>query len=65
MQPPFSRWYNPNKRCEYQGGVLGHSIEELQKFKYQVRKLVSNGRIEFVKKGGTYHIVTLIFSNDQ
>jgi hypothetical protein len=22
MQPPFSRWYNPDERCEYHSGVL-------------------------------------------
>jgi hypothetical protein len=27
MQPLFPRWYNPDKRCEYHGGVLGHSFE--------------------------------------
>jgi hypothetical protein len=32
---------------------------------YQVQKLVSKGQIEFVKSGGTYHIVTSILSNDQ
>ena len=32
MQPPFLIWYNLDKRCEYHGGVLGHSFEQLQKF---------------------------------
>jgi hypothetical protein len=27
IQPSFSRWYNPDKRCEYHGGVLGHSFK--------------------------------------
>jgi hypothetical protein len=22
-----SRWYNPDKKCEYHGGVLGHSFK--------------------------------------
>jgi hypothetical protein len=44
--------------------VLGHSIENCKNFMYQVRKLVSKGQIEFVKSGGTYHIVTSIFNND-
>jgi len=64
MQPPFSRWYDPNQRCDYHSGVLGHSIENCKNFMYQVRKLVSKGQIEFVKSGGTYHIVTSIFNND-
>ena len=36
MQPSFPRWYNPNDRCEYHGGVLGHLIENCKNLKYQV-----------------------------
>jgi hypothetical protein len=25
-------WYNLDKRCEYHGGVLGHSFKYLQNF---------------------------------
>jgi hypothetical protein len=32
MQPPFPIWYNPDKRYEYHGRVLGHSFEQLQEF---------------------------------
>jgi hypothetical protein len=27
MQPPFPMQYNLDKRCEYHGAVLGHSVE--------------------------------------
>jgi hypothetical protein len=64
-QPLFSRWYNTDKRCEYHGGVSGHSIENCKKINFQVQKLVSKGHIEFVKNDGIYHIVILIFSNNQ
>ena len=64
MQPPFSRWYDLNQRCDYHNRVLGHSFENYKNFMYQVRKLVSKGQIEFVKSGGTYHIVTSIFNNN-
>jgi hypothetical protein len=28
MQPTFSRWYNLDERCEYQGRVLSHLVDE-------------------------------------
>jgi len=65
LQLPFPTWYDLDQRCEYHGGVLGHSIKNCKSFMYQVQKLVSKGQIEFVKSGGTYHIVTSILSNDQ
>ena len=55
LQLPFPTWYDLDQRCEYHGGVLGHSIENCKSFMYQIRKLVSKGHIEFVKSGGTYH----------
>jgi hypothetical protein len=30
MQPPFSRWYNPDKRCDVMVGSSAISIEQLQ-----------------------------------
>jgi hypothetical protein len=32
MQPLFSRWYNSNKRFQYHGVFLGHSVEQLLEF---------------------------------
>jgi hypothetical protein len=32
MQLPFSRWYNPDKRCDVMVGFLTISIEQLQEF---------------------------------
>jgi hypothetical protein len=32
MQPPFSRWYNLDKRCDVMVGSLAISIEQLQEF---------------------------------
>jgi len=65
MQPSFPRWYDPDQRCECHSDVLGHSIENYKNFKYQVRKMVSKGKIEFVRNGGTYHIINSIFNNNQ
>jgi hypothetical protein len=58
MQPPFSRWYNPDKRSEYHGTVIGHSIENCKNFKYQIRKMLSKTRVEFVKENVIDYIVT-------
>jgi hypothetical protein len=32
MQPPFSRWYNPNKGRDVMVGSLAIAIEQLQEF---------------------------------
>jgi len=32
MQPPFSMWYNPDKRCDVMVGSSTISIEQLQEF---------------------------------
>ena len=32
MQPPFSRWFNPDKRCDVMVGSLTISIQQLQGF---------------------------------
>ncbi|EOY09160.1 Uncharacterized protein TCM_024561 [Theobroma cacao] len=34
MKPPYPKWYNLNTRCDYHGGVMGHSIEDCTAFKH-------------------------------
>ena len=36
MQPPFSRWYNPDKRCDVMVGSSAISIEQLQESSLEV-----------------------------
>lgn len=62
IQPPFFKWYNSNKKCEYHDRILGHSVENCKNFKYQVQKLVSKRQVKFVKDNDTYHIVTRPFT---
>jgi len=46
-QPPYSRNYDPNAKCEYHGGVVGHSIENCRQFKYKVQQLMDVGWLTF------------------
>ncbi|XVF44103.1 hypothetical protein PTKIN_Ptkin02bG0093500 [Pterospermum kingtungense] len=36
FQPPFPKWYNVNKQCEYHGSVSRHDLENCVAFKYKV-----------------------------
>jgi hypothetical protein len=45
-QPPYPAWYNPNLRCEYHGGVAGHSTEGCRTLRDKIHELVSTGRIK-------------------
>jgi hypothetical protein len=54
----ISRLYGPHKRCEYHGGVLGHSLEYLQIFKNRDWMMVSKKQVEFVKDDVINHMVT-------
>ena len=46
-QPPHSRNYDPNAKCEYHGEVVGHSIENCRQFKYKVQQLIDAGWLTF------------------
>jgi len=46
-QPPYPRNYDPNAKCEYHGGVVGHSIENCRQFKYKVQQLIDAGWLTF------------------
>ena len=42
----FPRWYNPNRRFEYHGGILGHSVEQLQESSPEVGEQETSGVCE-------------------
>jgi len=46
MQPPFSRWYNPNKRCDVMVGSSAISIEQLQESSPEVGEQKTRGICE-------------------
>jgi len=46
-QQPYPRNYDPNTKCEYDGGVVGHSIENCKQFQYKVQQLIDVGWLTF------------------
>ncbi|KAA0045605.1 Gag-pro-like protein [Cucumis melo var. makuwa] len=51
LQPPYPKWYDPNARCEYHAGTVGHSIENCFPLKAKVQSLVKAGWLKFKKTG--------------
>jgi len=47
IQPPYSRYYDANAKCEYQGGEVGHSTKNYQALKYKVQSLLDSGWLTF------------------
>ena len=39
-KPPYLKWYDPDTRCEYHGGVKGHSTENCITLKDKVQALI-------------------------
>ncbi|KAL4290243.1 hypothetical protein GQ457_14G022360 [Hibiscus cannabinus] len=46
IQPPYPPWYDPKVKCEYHGGVPGHSIENCTAFKKAVERLIKMGVVK-------------------
>jgi len=51
LEPPYPHWYNPNAKCEFHYGEIGHSIEDCRARKETVQELVNNTSPSFKKKG--------------
>ncbi|XP_050939299.1 uncharacterized protein LOC127148916 [Cucumis melo] len=49
LQPPYPKWYDPNVKCEYHAGVVGHSTENCFPLKTKVQSLVKAGWLKFKK----------------
>ena len=43
-KPPYPKGYDINVRCEYHGGVRGHSMEDCMTFKDKVQSLIKQIR---------------------
>ncbi|XVF49926.1 hypothetical protein PTKIN_Ptkin04bG0055500 [Pterospermum kingtungense] len=52
FQPPFPKWYNVNKKCEYHGGISGHDLENCVAFKHKVQSLINNEVLKFASRKG-------------
>ncbi|KAA0061241.1 uncharacterized protein E6C27_scaffold455G00760 [Cucumis melo var. makuwa] len=51
LQPPYPKWYDPNAKCEYHAGAVGHSTENCFPLKAKVQSLVKAGWLRFKKTG--------------
>ncbi|KAA0038979.1 uncharacterized protein E6C27_scaffold84G00600 [Cucumis melo var. makuwa] len=49
LKPPYPKWYDPNVKCEYHAGVVGHSTENCFPLKAKVQSLVKAGWLKFKK----------------
>jgi len=41
MQPSYPKWFDPNAKCEYHGGAIGHSTENCKALKIKVQGLIN------------------------
>ncbi|RDX79703.1 hypothetical protein CR513_39844, partial [Mucuna pruriens] len=40
MEPPYSRSYDPNAKCDYHARAVGHSTERCWALKHMVQDLI-------------------------
>ena len=46
-RPPYPKKYDVNAKCEYHGGVGGHSVENCTAFKDKVQSLINADLAKF------------------
>ncbi|RDY05657.1 hypothetical protein CR513_10477, partial [Mucuna pruriens] len=51
LEPPYQRSYDPNARCDYHGGAIGHAIERCWSLKHKVQDLLEGGLLGFEDQG--------------
>ncbi|RDX93107.1 hypothetical protein CR513_24678, partial [Mucuna pruriens] len=51
LEPPYPRCYNPNARCNYHGGAIGHATKRCWSLKHKVQDLLDDGLLRFEDKG--------------
>ncbi|RDX65911.1 hypothetical protein CR513_55392, partial [Mucuna pruriens] len=47
LDPVYPRSYDPNARCDYHGGVVGHATERCWSLKHKIQDLLDEGQVEF------------------
>ncbi|XP_052725976.1 uncharacterized protein LOC128194421 [Vigna angularis] len=47
LQPPYPHNYDPNARCNFHGGSIGHSTEKCMGLKFKVQSLIDAGWLKF------------------
>ncbi|RDX97794.1 hypothetical protein CR513_19389, partial [Mucuna pruriens] len=48
---PYPRSYDPNARCDYHNGVVGHATERCWSLKHKVQDLLDGGLLDFQDQG--------------
>ncbi|RDX91781.1 hypothetical protein CR513_26191, partial [Mucuna pruriens] len=49
-EPPYPRSYDPNAKCDYHAGAIGHSTERCWSFKHKVQDLIDSRWLGFEEK---------------
>jgi len=47
LEPPFPKGYDPNARCDYHAGVIGHSTKNCRALKFKVQNLINAKWLSF------------------
>lgn len=66
IPPPPERLpvgYNPNARCEFHSGGMGHDVENCWALKYKVHELLDSKTIQFTPDNGPNVIQNLMPSH--
>ncbi|RDX68574.1 hypothetical protein CR513_52414, partial [Mucuna pruriens] len=50
LEPPYPRNYDPNTKCDYHTGVVGHSTEKCWGFMHKVQDLIDRSWLSFKEK---------------
>ncbi|RDX99892.1 hypothetical protein CR513_16989, partial [Mucuna pruriens] len=51
LEPPYLRSYDPNARCDYHGGAIGHTTKRCWSLKHKVQDLIKGGYLGFQYQG--------------
>ncbi|GKV13696.1 hypothetical protein SLEP1_g24682 [Rubroshorea leprosula] len=50
VKPPFLAWYNPQARCEYHSGGVGHDLENCLALKHRVQDLIDAKELQIASE---------------
>ncbi|GKV19447.1 hypothetical protein SLEP1_g29708 [Rubroshorea leprosula] len=50
VKPPFPAWYNPQARCEYLSGGVGHDLENRLALKHRIKDLIDAKELQIASE---------------
>ncbi|GKV24161.1 hypothetical protein SLEP1_g33808 [Rubroshorea leprosula] len=50
VKPPFPAWYNPQARCEYHSGGVGHDLENCLALKHHIQDLIDAKELQIASE---------------